>query len=217
MNPIDIGFLLVTGLIALYLCIHFYRGFMVNKKIYNIYYIIGFGVLLVAGLLLIFFSYDILASPFVIIVSTLIPLSLSLGLVTQYFPKQSKYYLAFVVLGFLAIAAGTLADLGTLGTIILASVHSVAGLTLFLMPIVLVIKKKVPAPFAMVSLGAALIGIGGIALGFLKTGRPLLFFTQEVIFLILAPLLFLMVASFAVGFIKANKLGGEKIAPAKKK
>ena len=206
MNPIDIGFLLLTGLIALYLCIHFYLGFTVNKKIYNIYYIIGFAVLLVAGVLLIFFTYSILSSPFVIIVSTLIPLSISLGLVTQYFPKQSKYYLAFVIIGFLAIAAGTLADLGTLGTIILASVHSVAGLTLFLVPIVLVSKKKAPSSFAMVSLGAALIGIGGIALSFMKTGRPLLFLTQEVIFIILAPLLFLMAASFAYGFIKANKL-----------
>ncbi|MFO7584830.1 MAG: hypothetical protein R6W69_08880, partial [Anaerolineales bacterium] len=46
-------------------------------------YTLGFGVLLVAGLLLIILGFEILDSPAVVIISTLIPLSLALGLVWQ--------------------------------------------------------------------------------------------------------------------------------------
>lgn len=52
--------------------------------------------------------------------------------------------------------------------------------------------------FAWVGAGGALIGIGGIALAFLKAGVPIL--PASFIFAILAPLLLLMTASFAWGF-----------------
>jgi len=55
--------------------------------------------------------------------------------------------------------------------------------------------------------GGLLIGIGGIALAFLTAGTQLLFFSQDVVLMILTPLLLLMTLSFAYGFtkdIKAN-------------
>jgi hypothetical protein len=53
-----------------------------------------------------------------------------------------------------------------------------------------------------VTVGGALIGLGGIALGFLKTGDQLLFFSAEFVFTILAPLLLLMTLAFTWGFVK---------------
>jgi len=55
----------------------------------------------------------------------------------------------------------------------------------------------------MVTVGGTLIGLGGIALAFLKTGSQLLFFSEQFVFTILAPLLLLMTLAFAWGFAKS--------------
>ncbi len=47
-----------------------------------------------------------------------------------------------------------------------------------------------------------LIGLGCIALGFLSMGSQLLFFSQDFVLTILAPLLFLMTLAFTWGFVK---------------
>ena len=48
-------------------------------------YTVGFGVILVAVLLMILLGFEILDSPWVVIVSTVIPLSISMGLISEYF------------------------------------------------------------------------------------------------------------------------------------
>ena len=58
MAPIkDIIFLLLTGLLAAYLCWYFYQRYNLHKALHNIYYLMGFAVLLVSGLLLIFLGH----------------------------------------------------------------------------------------------------------------------------------------------------------------
>ncbi|QOJ79723.1 hypothetical protein IG193_00745 [Infirmifilum lucidum] len=52
--------------------------------------------------------------------------------------------------------------------------HSVAGLILLVLPIYAVARKAAPPYFALVSVGALLIGIGGVALATIAAGRPLL-------------------------------------------
>ncbi|NPA68404.1 MAG: hypothetical protein GXO50_07340 [Chlorobi bacterium] len=84
--------------------------------------------------------------------------------------------------------------------------HSVAGLTIFALPIIAVKKKLVDPGFIGVTIGGAIIGIGGIALAFLGAGKPLLgIFTADVVFAILTPILFLMTLGFAYGFMKDLK------------
>src|SRR4030043_998345 len=96
-------------------------------------YTLAFGVLLVAGLLITILGYDILDSPVVVMVSTIIPLSLSLGLVWEYLDAWRIPYLVFTVFGFLAIIVTRSIPMpGKLPTIILAFVHGVAGMVLFL-------------------------------------------------------------------------------------
>ncbi|RJQ10958.1 MAG: hypothetical protein C4551_01775, partial [Bacillota bacterium] len=80
-----------------------------------------------------------------------------------------------------------------------AVVHSVAGLVIFILPLLACCQGRRPRAFAMVTVGGTLIGIGGIALAFLKAGAPIL--PANLIFAILAPLLLLMTASFAWGLI----------------
>ena len=93
----------------------------------------------------------------------------------------------------------------TLATIILIIFHSVAGLIIFFAPIFAVKSQKAPGGFIWVTVGGALIGLGGIALAFLKAGTQLLFFSKDFVFTILAPLLLLMTLAYTYGFMKKIK------------
>jgi hypothetical protein len=199
MTLLDRIILLVTGLAALYLTWRFYTRYSKEKKLHDIYYMLGFLVLLVSGLLLIWQGWEILASPYVLTVATLIPLGISIGLMNQYFPKWKKAYSWFALLGLLAIAYTSITghDLKRFAVPIF---HGVAGLIIFLAPFL--VKDKAPNGFWWVGIGGALIGIGGIALAFLTSGEQLLFFSQEVVLMILAPLLLLMTLAFTWGFVK---------------
>jgi hypothetical protein len=161
-------------------------------------YSIAFGVLLVACLLIIILGYGVLDSPLVLIVSTIIPLSISLGLVWEYLTDFRLPYLAFTIIGMLAVILTRQFTPGRVAVIILAIVHGVAGMVIFLLPIVLSLRGITDPGFALVGLGGALIGIGGLLLSFFKTGRPIL--SREVILSLLPGLLLLMTISFVAGF-----------------
>lgn len=196
MTALDRTLLLITGLLAAYQIV---VGLNDLGTMPTSAYTIGFGVLLLAGLLLIILGFDALDSPVVAVVSTIIPLSLSLGLVWEHVAAYRQAYLVFVILGFLAIAlTRSLAMPGRLPTIVLAVVHGIAGLTIFLLPIVLAAQGQVKPAFFLVGLGGALIGIGGLLLSFLKTGRPIL--SRTTILRLLPGLLLLMTAAFVAGF-----------------
>lgn len=202
MHPtlLDRIFLLATGLVAIYLLWRFGNRYRQSRKLFDIYYLIGFAVLLVCGLLLIFLGYGILASPYVLTVASLIPLGISLGIANEYFPAWKKAFAWFALIGFSAIAITSIAGLATLKKIAVPLFHGVAGLVIFLGPF---LAKNAPAGFQWVGVGGALIGIGGIALAFLSAGKPLLgIFTADLVFSILAPLLLLMTLAFAWGFVK---------------
>ncbi len=194
--------LLLTGLLAIYILWQFFNRYQKQKALYDVYYLVGFAVLLVSGLLLIFFGWDILASPYVLTVATLIPLGISMGLMNQFRPKYKKYYSWFALAGFLAIAVTSIGGLA-LKSVAVPIFHGVAGLIIFGLPIYKrAVEKNAPKGFASVGIGGALIGIGGIALAFLVSGSQLLFFSREVVLMILGPLLFLMTLAFVYGFKK---------------
>jgi len=81
---------------------------------------------------------------------------------------------------------------------ILTIVHGIAGLTIFLLPLMLVLSGRMPPGFILISIGGALMGLGGLLLALLKAGKPLL--SRETIFRILPVLLLIMTALFVAGF-----------------
>ncbi len=196
---IDIVFLLLTGLIAAYLCWYFFQRYNLNKALHNLYYLMGFAVLLVSGLLLIFLGLGILKSPYVLTVASLIPLGISMGLAEEYFPQWKIYFKWFAAIGFLAIAITSIGNMDAIKKIAVPLFHGVAGLVIFVGPFV---AKGAPKGFWWVGIGGALIGLGGIALAFITMGTQLLFFSPDFVMLILTPLLFLMAGAFALGFAK---------------
>ena len=164
-------------------------------------YTIAFGVLLLACLLLVIFGFEIFDSSLVLIVSTIIPVSLSLGLVAEHLPLITPVYLVFSVLGVTAVAFTRYVTPGRIATVVLILVHGVAGLNIFLLPIILSLRGEMPIGYALVGVGGALMGLGGLLLSFLKTGRPIL--PRTTILSVLPGLLFLTTLLFTIGFMFA--------------
>lgn len=196
---LDNLFLLLTGLTAIYLLWRFFGRWKKEKKLYDIYYMIGFAVLLVSGLLLIFLGMEILKAPMVLTVASLIPLGISMGLMEQFCPKYKRVFKYFALVGFLAIAISSFAGLELLKKISVPVFHGVAGLIIFLLPF---LTRKAAKGFYWVGIGGMLIGLGGIALAFISAGSQLLFFNPQVVMTILPPLLLLMALAFTWGFVK---------------
>ena len=195
----DTIFLLLTGLLAAYLCWVFYQRYTQSKALPNLYYLMGFAVLLVSGLLLIFFGLGILASPYVLTVASLIPLGISMGVAEEHYPAWKRYFKWFALIGFLAIAITSIGGMDALKKIAVPVFHGVAGLVIFLGPF---FAKGAPKGFFWVGIGGVLIGLGGIALAFISVGAQLLFFSPEFVMLILTPLLLLMTGAFNMGFAR---------------
>ncbi|MBN1668032.1 MAG: hypothetical protein JW862_13140 [Anaerolineales bacterium] len=194
-TTLDRILLLITGLLAAYQIAYGLEGLPVAAVVA---YMIAFGVLLVAGLLLIILGFESLDAPVVVIVSTLIPLSLATGLVWEHLAALRVSYLVFAILGFLAVSVTRILPApGKLPIILLAVVHGIAGITITLLPILLAVSGKAAPGFALVGVGGALIGVGGLLLAFLKSGRPIL--SQERILALLPGLLLLMTLSFVAG------------------
>jgi hypothetical protein len=195
MKPIDRILLLLTALLASYQVVQGIDGL---SSMAIACYTVGFGVIVIASLMMIILGFEVLDSPLVVIASTLIPLSLALGLVTQFLRPLLIPYGFFAVLGFFAIIATRLIGPKKLAVMTLAIVHGVAGLTIFFLPIVLSIQGISTGGFALVGIGGMLIGIGGLLLSFLKTGRPIL--SRATILAIFPGLLLLTTAAFVTGF-----------------
>jgi len=188
--------LLLTGLLAAYQIAVGIDGF---STIPMIAYFTAFGVLLVAGLLLLILGFEVLDSPIVVMISTIIPLSLATGLIWQYLPNYRVMYLIFAIIGFFAIVVTRALPIkNRFPLFILVIVHGVAGLTIFLLPIILVFSGLALSGFLLISVGGALIGLGGLLLALLKAGKPLL--SRELIFRVLPGLLLLMTSAFVTGF-----------------
>jgi hypothetical protein len=153
---LDNLFLLLTGLLAIYLIWRFYTRYSTGKALHDTYYLLGFIVLLVSGLLLIFMGYGILGlggtalSPFILPVASLIPLGISLGIANQFFPSWKKAFAWFALVGFLAIAVTSIGGMAGIKKFAVPIFHGVAGFVIFLGPF---LAKDAPKGFFWVGIG----------------------------------------------------------------
>jgi hypothetical protein len=162
-------------------------------------YTIAFGVILVAALLIFILGIDVLDSPIVVIVSTIIPLSLAAGLVWQHFASVRTWYLIFTIIGFFAVTlTRSIQVQNKLPVVVLAITHGIAGLTIFLSPILLAVLGQAKPLFALVGAGGACIGVVGLLLSFLKMDTPIL--SREVVMRLFPAALMITTALFVAGF-----------------
>jgi hypothetical protein len=196
MSVLDRVLLLLTGLLAAW---QVAVGINDAEAFPILVYSISFGVLLVASLLLIILGFEVLDAPLVVIVSTIIPLSLSLGLIWEHLAAYRIPYLIFTLLGFLFILITRLIPMRSkLPVIAIATVHGIAGMVIFLLPFLLAFSGRQPLSFCLVGIGGALIGLAGLLLSFLKTGHAIL--TRRTILRILPAILLAMTIAFVLGF-----------------
>jgi len=163
----------------------------------SLYLTTGFGAIILSCLLLIIFGFDILGHRMVVVAATLIPLSVSLGLVSVYLPRFHTAWALFAAAGFAAVALTRILDAGRIATIALATVHGAAGLVIFALPIVLVARGSAPARLIMAGLGGGVMGLAGLLLAFLRMDRKIL--TEEGILSLLPLLLLATTTLFALG------------------
>lgn len=162
-------------------------------------YTIAFGVILIAALLIFILGIEVLDSPIVVIVSTIIPLSLAVGLVWQHLASLRTSYLVFAIIGFLAVVLTRSIQMqNKLPVIVIAITHGIAGMTIFLLPIILALQGQVKPLFSLVGIGGALIGVGGLLLSFLKIDKPIV--SKTTLMDLFPALLLLTTAFFVAGF-----------------
>ena len=186
--------LLLTGHLAGYQIINGINGYDVWSMVY---YTVAFGVLLLACLLLMIFGFEILNSISVVIVATLIPLSLSLGIISEYFPGLEYLYLFFSVMGLILIFFTRISKKGKTAIIALASVHGIAGIVIVLLPVITTFSGTTGLNYLLVAVGGALIGIAGLILMFIKLGKNIL--QTNTIYVIFPTLLLITTLFFVLG------------------
>jgi hypothetical protein len=191
---LDRMILLLTACLAAYQVAVGINGFGSTAVLW---YTIGFGVLLVACLLLIIFGFDILDSPWVVAIAAILPISIAAGLVSEYLSGFEIAYLAFGILGVLLILLSRLLLPIRFSTIVLAFVHGIAGLLIVILPIWITLQGEAGIGFLLVSLGGMIIGVVGLLLSILKAGKPLLPISR--ILALFPTLLLFMSASFVAG------------------
>ncbi|RCK74684.1 MAG: hypothetical protein ANABAC_1401 [Anaerolineae bacterium] len=195
-SPLDRLLFLITALVASYQIAIGIEG-LGSLPLFA--YTVGFGVLLVSALLILILGFEVLQSPLVILLATLIPLSLACGLVWEYLPGWGEAFAIFALLGMLAIGWTRFTHTPRpLATLTLAVVHGVAGITIFGLPLGMVITQRAGQAFLLVSAGGGLIGVMGLLLSFLRMGVPLL--DQEKLLRAFPPLFLVITIAYVLGF-----------------
>ncbi len=192
-SRLDQILLLLTALLASYQVAIGIEGL---ETLSILAYTIGFGILLIAVLLILILGFEVLDLPAVVIVSTLLPLSLATGLMWQYLPSLRSLALTFASLGFLAVTVTRWRRVtGRLAWGVLTVVHGLSGLVLLVLPVYLVFSGSAKVLFLLISLGSALIGLTGLLLVFLRHNQP-----KADLGRLFPPVLFFMALCFTLGF-----------------
>ena len=162
-----------------FLCTAIVSGFMVisgmgpYSELTTFYFTVAFGMLVLASILLMLLGFEILENNSVLVLSALIPVGMSLGMVNQYLPQFHRFYLWFSVAALLAIILTRLVKSKIVSIIAIGLVHGISGSFVFFLPILLVFGNGYTAVMLLIPVGGLIIGITGMLLGMLKGGKQL--------------------------------------------
>ena len=120
-----------------------------------------------------------------------------MGIVAVFLPAYHLGYGVIISVLYAGLVIQKLRDQVKSAMLFQILLHGLTGLVLFIMPVVLVIQGTVDPGYLGISVGTGLIAIGGMALAFLKSGKPIL--TKDQIYMIFPGVLLLAVFAFSVG------------------
>lgn len=213
MEGINKILLSVTGIAALYTILVLARRRMSHRSggPATLYYITSLGVIFASVLLLAIFGWKILglmgdgvSNNAIAVIASLIPFSWASGVVAQNHPKSTGLFTATMVLGIILISISRFMDMPLFARIIYPVFHGSAGLTIIILPIIAVVRGSMKRSYIWMSFGGLLISTGGIALAFITAGRQLLFFSQDIVLAILAPLLLITTLAYSFALISGD-------------
>lgn len=194
MNTLSRVLFLLTAIAAAYEVV---VGIDHYGQISIVYFTLGFGIIMLASLLILLIGYDVLENPLVIVVATLLPVSFALGLVNEYASTWHRPFLIFAILSILLIILLKFTSLTKWGTLPIIAVHGVSGLIIFIVPFYLAFKGYKTTPFIFVGIGGLFMGLTGMLLSMLKVGKPVL--SRERILSLFPYILLLTTLLFGIG------------------
>lgn len=127
-------------------------------------YTIGFGILVVSSIITMIVGFNTFEKPLVVIISALIPLSISNGLVSQISSNLATWYLVYAIVGFLIIILTRFLKNKGVANLALSFIHAISGLTILILPIYLVINQTFRSNLLFFSIGGIVMGIGGLVI-----------------------------------------------------
>ncbi len=134
------------------------------------FYTVSFGLVVLASIMLILFGFDLLTNPLVPVVATLIPTTLSIGLVQDYLPQMTLSYSILIGIIYVISVWVRFTTPEKTASLVLAMVHGICGLMVVVLPVVLFIHYGLPTKILFVSIGGVIISIEGIFLALQKLG-----------------------------------------------
>jgi len=161
------------------------------------YYTFSYGIFLISAILMILMGVDIIEHDVAALAASLLPLGFSMGMVGEHLLEYHLLYSSLISILYAGLAIQKLRQQDKTALLFQIALHGISGLVLFIMPIVLLIQGEVKPAFLGVSVGTGLIAVGGMALAFLKSGKPLL--TKAQIYSIFPGVLLLAVVAYAIG------------------
>ena len=194
-NIINKIILLAVVLLASFMVV---QGGKTSQSLALAAYTVGFGILVVAGIIMMILGYEALDSRILVVLAALIPLGISLGMVSQFISDLKLIYSLFCAVGIIAIAVSRWRSNIRVAAFVLAFFHGISGLVIFLLPIYLQFSDAVPARFLWVSLGGLIMGLGGLLHLYVKAGSTEKSASSMAKFLPL--LLLITTAAFVFGF-----------------
>jgi hypothetical protein len=140
---------------------------------------------------------DIIEHPIAALAASMLPLGFSMGLIGEFLLEYHLIYSSLISVLYAGLTIQKLRKQDKSALLFQILLHGFSGLVLFILPLVLFIQGEVESNFLGVSVGTGLVAIGGMALAFLKSGKPLL--SKDQIYTIFPGVLLLAVVAYSIG------------------
>jgi len=176
----------------LLLSISLYRYFKRKEISYAMWSIAALAFLIISAALALL-KLDALSLPITPYIGALYPAFMAAGILGK---DHWREYVIFIILMLFLMAMGQL-FYKPVFTGAEVALHSISGLIIIFLPLIMVVRKRAPPAASLIGLGGLLISIGGLALAALMTQKPIL--PIETVIFLLHPLLFLSAFLIAAG------------------
>ncbi len=184
---------LFTGIVAGYQIIH---GMDNYSDLTTTLYTISFGILLLASLLLLLMGFEIMENDYIAVVVSLIPMSLSLGIVFDKL-EHAGVYATLIFISFVIAASLRFFAKGKVASLSIGVLHFISGAVVCFIPIILFLTNKAGFQILFISLGGIIIGTGEMLLGALKAGKTII--KKEKVVELFPTILLFTTISFVIG------------------